>query len=310
MRSWVAAIAVMGIAGAAFAQFRFEDNKASLTILEKDKPVLVYNYEPVKAPDGVPPNFTRACYIHPLYGLDGEIMTQDFPIDHFHHRGVFWAWPECKVGDRRMDDWALADVHQHQKKWITKKAGPDKAEVAVENFWAFDDAPDKAQIKEDVAFTVLPADATGRAIDFDLKLTNVSDQVVTFLGAKNKGYGGFCLRPDAKRLPMTFTTASGVCKEDALRFDTPWADVSFQVHPKGPYSGVAIFEHPKDPGFPFPGWIFRHYGFLGASWPHEQEHTLKPGESFELLYRLYIHRGTAEEAGVDSKFDQYLSAVK
>lgn len=310
MRIVVSLLGVFGIVTTCFAEFTLDDNKASLTILENGKPVLVYNYEPVKAPDKVPENFTRACYIHPLYGLDGEVMTQDFPIDHFHHRGVFWAWPECKVGDRRMDVWALGDVRQHHKKWVAKKAGPDKAEIAVENFWALDDAPDKPQVKEEVAFTVLSAEKTGRAIDFDLKLTNVADNDITFLGAKNKGYGGFCFRPDARRLPLTFTTASGECPQDALRFDTPWADVSFQVRPSGPYSGAAIFQHPKNPGFPFPGWIFRHYGFLGASWPHEQEHVLKPGASFELRYRLYIHRGRAEEAGIDSKFEEYISSIK
>jgi AcrR family transcriptional regulator len=40
----------------------------------------------------VPEKFRRSCYIHPLYGLDGEVMTEDFPVDHRHHRGVFWAW--------------------------------------------------------------------------------------------------------------------------------------------------------------------------------------------------------------------------
>jgi hypothetical protein len=303
-------VAVVFLALGAYAEFSLKDDNAHLTVLENGKSVLVYNYARVAPPESVPEHFGRACYIHPLYGLDGDVITQDFPTDHYHHRGVFWAWPECKVGERRMDVWALGDVRQHHEKWLAREAGADKAEIGVQNFWAFDDAPDKPQVREEIRFTVLPADDKGRAIDFYLKLTNVSTETVTFLGAKGKGYGGLCIRPDAGRLPFTFTTASGVCKDDALSFDTPWADVASKVKLDGLTSGIAIFEHPKNPGYPFPGWIFRHYGFLGASWPHEKEHALKPNEFFELRYRLFIHRGTAEEGEVAQRFAEYTASIK
>lgn len=303
-------VATAVLACGAYAEFSLQDDNARLTLLENGKPVLVYNYTRVAPPEKVPDHFGRACYIHPLYGLDGDVLTQDFPVDHYHHRGVFWAWPECKVGQRKMDVWALGDVRQHHEKWLAREAGADKAEIGVQNFWAFDDAPDKPQVREEVRFTVLPADEKGRTIDFYLKLTNVSNETVTFLGATGKGYGGLCVRPDANRSPFTFTTASGVCKDDALSFDTPWADVTSKMKPDGPTSGIAIFEHPKNPGYPFPGWIFRHYGFLGASWPQEREHALKPNEFFELRYRLFIHRGTAGEGNVAHRFDEYTSSTK
>lgn len=295
-------------AAAASAEFTFDDQNGTLKLLENGKPVLDYRYETVKPPLGVPAHFARACYIHPLYDLNGKIITQDFPIDHFHHRGVFWAWPECKAAGRPMDVWSLTDVHQHHEEWLTREAGKDKAVVAVRNRWAFDDAPDKAIVREEVRFTVQPADEVGRSVDFDIKISNVSDGPVTFLGAKDKGYGGFCFRPDASKRPLVFTTAQGVSPEDALRFDTPWADVSWKSD--GADTGVAIFEHSSNPGYPFPGWIFRHYGFLGASWPHEQEHLVKPGESFQLRYRLYIHNGDAEKGQVARHFADFLNTAQ
>ena len=42
--------------------------------------------------------YTRSNYIHPLYALDGEVLTEDFPEDHPHHRGIFWAWHQLYVG--------------------------------------------------------------------------------------------------------------------------------------------------------------------------------------------------------------------
>jgi hypothetical protein len=273
-----------------YGAFDVKESGGALAISEDGKPVLVYHFERVPQPAGVAESFGRSCYIHPLYGLDGEVLTDDFPSDHYHHRGVFWAWPECQAGDRRLDVWEMREAHQHYSKWIEKSGGADKAAVRVVNFWSFDDAPDKALVEEDVAFTVHPAKGDVRFIDFVFKMTNVSDKDVTFLGAKNKGYGGLCFRP-AKPLPYTFTTDKGVCAQDALRFDTPWADISFKPAPGAKDAGVTIVQDPKNPGYPFPGWIFRHYGFLGASWPHEQTHLLKPKESFELRYSMCIHRG-------------------
>ncbi|MCE5335074.1 MAG: PmoA family protein, partial [Desulfobacteraceae bacterium] len=116
--------------------------------------------------------------------------------------------------------------------------------------------------------------------------------------------GGLCYRPDAHRMPFTFTTAKGVSPEDVLRLDAAWADVSFS-NGKGGTSGVSIFQHPDNPGYPFPGWIFRHYGFLGASWPHEQTHKLAPNESFLLKYRMYVHKGGAADAKVAEKFASF-----
>ena len=35
----------------------------------------------------------RSGYIHPLVGPGGAVLTADWPVDHPHHRGVYWAWP-------------------------------------------------------------------------------------------------------------------------------------------------------------------------------------------------------------------------
>jgi len=286
------------------ADFTIEDADGKLTVLENGNPVFVYNYETVKAPGKVPERYARACYIHPLYGLDGEVMTADFPLDHRHHRGVYWAWPETTIGDKRADVWACGGIYQRHEAWTAKEAGPDKAVIGTRNFWSYADAPDVPVGREEVSYTVYPADEKARVIDVDFKFTNITEQVVTFLGATGKGYGGFNIRPRVDRKPHVFTTKDGLQKEDALRYDTPWADIT--SHPKsGPVSGAAIFQHPGNPGYPHHGWIFRHYSFLGVCWPHLDPYRLDPGESFQLRYRLLVHRGTAEDAKVAERFQQY-----
>lgn len=292
------------------AAFSLEDDGKSLTLLDGGSPVFVYNYETVEPPRLVPKQQRRSSYIHPLYGLDGEIMTQDFPFDHFHHRGVFWAWPLCRIGDKPLDVWVTNSARQLHEKWIAREAAEDRAEIAMNNIWVYLDAPEKPLIRETVRIIVHPVRDNRRAVDIDLTFENVSGETATFLGAEDKGYGGFCLRPDATRKPMQFTTASGPVSEDQLRFDTPWADVSYAVRRDGPLSGVAFFQHPGNPGYPHPGWIMRHYGFLGVCWPHEEEFALPAGESFQLRYRMTVHRGSADDARIADAFREYTETAK
>ena len=37
-------------------------------------------------PAGTAPELARGDYVSALYGLDGELLTDDYPKDHPHHR--------------------------------------------------------------------------------------------------------------------------------------------------------------------------------------------------------------------------------
>ena len=70
----------------------------------------------------VPADRARSSYVHPLYGLDGEVITDDFPKDHYHHRGLFWAWPHVRVGTEETDLWMLKGIRQQFERWLGREA--------------------------------------------------------------------------------------------------------------------------------------------------------------------------------------------
>jgi hypothetical protein len=73
------------LAGAAVQHpIRISETDQGFSIAEGEKQVLFYQRQH-KSMAG---KYARANYIHPLYGLDGEILTEDFPADHLHHRGL------------------------------------------------------------------------------------------------------------------------------------------------------------------------------------------------------------------------------
>jgi hypothetical protein len=270
------------------ARFRFADvDRTALGLWEGDRPVLVYNHG-LRTRDGVPADRQRSTYVHPLYGPDGEVLTDDFPRDHYHHRGLFWAWPHVGIGPKEYDLWMLRGIRQQFERWAERKAERDAAVLAVENGWY---VGERRVVREEVRFAVAAATAEGRAIDVALTLTAL-DEPVTLRGAEGKGYGGLSLR-FAPRRDTAITTADGRQAKDLDLARLRWADLTARFEGARAASGVMVLVHPDHPDSP-PTWITRDYGFLGVGWPGTEPVTLRPGRPVTCQYRLWIHRGTAD----------------
>ena len=265
--------------------FRFaEIGDKSLGLWEGDKPVLVYNHG-VMRNSSAPPEFARSSYVHPLYGLDGEVLTDDFPKDHYHHRGLFWAWPHVKIGDKEYDLWALKGIRHQFERWRAKQVSGKNADLAVENGWY---VGDEKVVTERVWLRVHPARADGRAIDVDCEWEPLKAPM-KLTGAEGKSYGGLTLR-FAPGTNTAITIPAGLTKEDLPMTNLPWADLTRLWDAEKKTSGAAIFIHPSHPDFP-PQWLTRHYGVLCVGWPGVKPLSFKVGESIRCRYRVWIHRG-------------------
>ena len=78
--------------------FQIDRQDGGYLLTEAGKAVLFYQQETQSHTETG--TYPRANYIHPLYGPDGAILTEDFPPDHLHQRGVFWTWHQVWVGER------------------------------------------------------------------------------------------------------------------------------------------------------------------------------------------------------------------
>lgn len=295
--------------------FAFEDDgEGRLTVVSPwGLPVMAYNYG-TQLKEGVPANRARASYVHPIWGLDGEIVTDDFPEDHYHHRGLHWAWPNVAVNGEAFDLWHLRGIWQRFDNWLYRETGPVCALIGARNGWYLEG--DVKVVDETIELVVWKPNGIGQAIDVKLTLQAL-DQPVTIQGTEDsgKGYGGMNLR-FAPRADTRITTSEGPRSEDGLLFPALWSDMSARFPPESEgISGAALLVHPDHPRMadnapeaanqkPFPpGWILRHYGFLGVSWPGLGTVTMEPqGEPIVLEYRIWVHRGSAG-AGMTAEAD-------
>jgi hypothetical protein len=287
------------------AAFRFADvDDQGLGLWEGERPVLVYNHGVRLAP-GVPADRARSSYIHPLYGLDGKAITDDFPKDHYHHRGLFWAWPHVTVDGRETDLWALKGIETRFVRWVRKEVLPDRAVLQIENGWF---TPERKAVREDVRITVHPAEAHARAIDLDVTITPLQ-RPITIEGAEGKSYGGPTLR-FAPGEDTRIIVPSGLTKEDLYMAPLPWADLTRRWTASGGSAGGAtIMIAPDHPDYP-PTWLTRHYGVLCVGWPGVKARSLEADKPVRLRYRVWVHDGTPDASEIAKMYARYLDDLK
>jgi len=254
---------------------------------ECDRDIMFYQREP----KSIAGEYTRCNYIHPLYGLDGEVLTEDFPADHLHHRGIFWAWHQLYRDDRRLGDgWSIDRIAWRVQEVRIFQTRDRSATLSANVTWH---SPVQAPpvVLERTLITVHPSTARSQAIDFQIHLLALEENVRLGGSDDEKGYGGFSLRirlpedtrfigPDGEVVPQN--TPVSAC---------PWLDVMATFSPGADRSGVAVLIHPQTPGYPQP-WILRRKGSMqNPVFPGRQPVLLSREQPLVLRYRILLHRG-------------------
>jgi hypothetical protein len=209
-------------------------------------------------------------------------MLDDFPQDHWHHRGLFWSWPVVEAGGKNYDLWmTFTAKHRSEKAPVTSGGA-----LRAENFWVADG---KDIVKENLRLTVLPAKDNVREMDVELTWEALGSPVTLRGSAETgKSYGGLSAR-FAARESTTLRADGEVLTKDEDRTPRRWAEL------EGVYGGkravLRITPDAKNLGTPYQ-WCLRAYGFVGASFPGRTErvdgYTLEVGKPLTLRFRVQV----------------------
>lgn len=259
------------------------------------------------------PRYPLTSFIHPLMGLDGEVLTAARPADHVHHRGVFWAWVRHEIDGRSIGDWwHPTNIHATPGE-IEHAGGTVFARFAARHQWVHQppDADDgRPFVEEHVVCRVFETSSKGRAVDVDVSLRGLVDGVrIGGTLAKDKGYGGFTVRfgPAADvRVEADGRILTQAHIDQIPAFWTDWSGrfVREDGEPAEHRSGGAILVHRDHPGDP-PTWITRHYGPMNVTHPGLEMMDVPRDRPVHLRYRIWIHRGTAEKGAVAEHYRAY-----
>lgn len=280
---------------------------ATLQIVEDGKPVLAYNHGTITC-DQVPENDRRrqrACYVHPIWGMDGEVLTDDFPKDHYHHHGAFWAWPHVTIDGKQYDLWTNAGIEQRFVRWLHQETGPVAAVLGVENGWF---VGQQQVATERVWMRAFRAGPRQRSLDLEIYLVPLVP--LSLQGAGGKSYGGLTVRFAVQRqADVAITVPAGKTSGDLYETPLEWADLSYRFADAAERSGGAVFVHPQHPNFP-PTWLTRHYGPLCVGWPGVHARQYEPGQAHRLPYRIWVHAGQAEVDQLGAEYAAFTAGTQ
>ncbi|GHV68909.1 hypothetical protein FACS1894199_16880 [Bacteroidia bacterium] len=247
----------------------------------------------------------RSDYIHPLYGLNGEILTNDWPDGgHPHHRGIFWAWPEVEYKTERGDIYALQRVFARPTGNIKYTGGAEFAEIEAENLWMWND--NEPIVRELVTIRAYRSQQDSRIIDLTVNMQALTDGI-TIATRFTNSYGGLCIRmATPKKQDISYhTDSAGVSPVRS------WADLSGIFEGNNSESGMMILQHPDNPEYPGK-WV----AYPEIAWVHPTSPT--PNTRYPLVketptifrYRFIVHQGGKPDAVTFGKrWEDYQSEV-
>ncbi len=271
---------------------------------------------------------TTKPYFHPLRSASGKVVTRYYPMeqrdgerrDHPHQRGLWFSHGDVNG----YDYWANEPTQKGPNKGrivldrvLRVRSGGKDGSLEVAFHWL--DPAGKPILREQRTVTFYSHPSL-RIMDFDIRVTAL--EKVKFGDTKE---GTFALRlapsleepargaPDIPKRTGKMVNAEGLEGERQVWGKrSPWVDYFGEV--EGEKLGVAIFDHPANPKHPT-FWHSRSYGLFAANIFGEHDFmadksrdgsiTLDPGGSLRFRYRVVIHPGDYQSAGIADLYKQY-----
>jgi len=267
-------------------------------LTEDGSPRLFYQ-SATKSKDG---KYPRANYIHPLYDLNGDIISEDFPADHLHHRGIFWTWHQLYLDGKRVaDPWISEGITWNVIQTTPKVINDEQAQLEVTVQWIVDE---KAVVEENLTLHYERMDPELYKLTIDVALKPLVANVQVGGSEDPKGYGGFSPRIKLSETVGFFDRNGQVIPQELPVSGGPWMNVT-QKGPEDP--GVVILGEPeKLPSYQ--GWILRSKNSMqNMAFPGKIPITL-PEESPYLTFRnqLLVHQGL-KTAEIDFYYDDFVN---
>lgn len=302
-------IALLLLCQIGFSQVKLQTNKDQSYFTEGVDSILTYQTSE-KSLNG---KYIRSNYIHPLYNLDGSILSEDFPDDHLHHRGLFWAWHQLYIADKRIGDgWEIENFSWDVTSVKEKKQKDDSKAIETTVYWKSPlwvdkNGKQKAFVKERTLIRVHPKQENYRLIDIEIALLALEPNMKIGGSEDEKGYGGFSARIKLSD-DIVFTAPSGTIIPSNLAIPaSEWMDISGSIGKNNTQAGITILCHPENPGFPNP-WILRaKKSMQNAVYPYPGANpvALSNKKPTVLRYQLIIHNGNAASIPINTMYQKY-----
>ena len=242
-------------------------------------------------------------YFYPFAGpATGISLLAESALPYPHHRGLWLGCQPLNEGDY-WGDTSLDKGQIRTTKMQMGKATPQSAVFTTECEWIRQGAPSPLEDKR--TFTIQYADNRLWWMDADLTVTAREN-----IAIKQAKHSFFALRVIPEISPLyggvLANSEGGIGADGTYGKPARWCGYHGQTA-KDTVEGLAVMDHPENPWAPCP-WFTRDYGHFSPS-PFaflKQPWTLAKGKSIRLRYRVVLHAGTPQQAGLDALYRKWI----
>ena len=240
-------------------------------------------------------------FFYPVNGPSGASVTSMRNSPYPHHSSLFFGCDEVNGGNYWQEGLERGQIISLRAE--IKKNNGEKVVIENECIWTRKGA--SAPVKDLRRITISAPSEDIYQIDFDITLQMLQDVEI-----KKTNHSLFSARMDPALAVInggTMINAEGQQSEDGTWGEpSPWIDYYGQRGEKT--EGLAILQHPSNRWYPSP-WFTRDYGFFSPTpmyWPEDGESTeFEKGQELNLRYRVLVHSGSHETAGIADHFENY-----
>jgi Methane oxygenase PmoA len=300
------------VAKRATEPFNVGTDPLGVSIRWQGKTVLRYRSQETPPPrPEIGPEFARGGYVSELRTPRGRLVIDDFPPNHLHHHGVWFAWVKTAIGakPRKPDFWNMGEKsgtvkfatldgvqtdahgveirtrHQHVALGVSPAA-----EIATETWRVFMHAPSASTPD---CFLV----------DFDMNFVVTAPDSLHIL---KHIYGGLGIRGHRDwngAGAVSFLTSEGCGRPAGNETRVRWVDMI--AHVEGARAGLTVLGHPENFRAPQPVRLHPTEPFLSMAPAQLGDFELSPGQNYRSRYRLLVHDGEFDPGTIESHWQAY-----
>lgn len=253
--------------------------------------------------------FRRGGYIHPVLTPLGIPVTDDYPPDHYHHHGIWFAWTKTEFEGRHPDFWNVGD-------------GTGKVEfVALDKMWSgavqggFTSRHRYVDLSGAKPTTVLNEEWKVLVYNVGLgkKPYSMFDMIVTHECATSSPlllpeyrYGGIGFRGHRQWLDKNncvFLTSEGKDRNNGHGTRAKWCHIGGRID--GLLAGIAVLDHPANFRAPQPMRINPDQPFFCYAPSLMGQWEIAPGKPYVSRYRFIVYDGGPDKAELDRLWNDY-----
>ncbi len=290
-------------------------DRDGLTLRLAQRPVLRYQAERSEPPRReINPLFRRGGYLHPVRTPSGRIVSDDYPLEHLHHHGIWAAWTKTVFQGRAPDFWNMGDGTGavEFESLIDTWSGRIQAGFRARHRYVDLTTPTPTTVLTE-AWNVTLYAVGQRTVSayrvFDLTLTQ---ELVTSspLLLPQFQYGGVAFhgsRAWEGRHGAEVLTSEGKTRANGDTTRARWCYIGGLVD--GASAGLVILGHPQNIRAPQPARIYPNEPFLNFAPTQGGRLEITPSQPYVARYRFVTIDGPPDVALIERLWRDYAEPV-